>query len=302
MTSYHEFDASDAVFELDFVRPTDFPRGLAIAFLLLCHTPMLALITALHKRDMKYEMLVAFGVLAFGITQAIHEVHDKAKCWDDIHLCGGAHTFTREDGSFHHSFDWDALTNTTWIGLDFFQWQRLFGVGATILVCQLLVDMMQNKSRESDRALGALFTAGILIISEWCNVNDLGLVTMASLPITAACLIALGRIIQHLFEKRYRAERRELIATLASLFFAILFFLLQHDDEGRKSSLARPFYGLYVFCASFTGFFSVLAFRNRLVHTPRTDFPKCVEASPIKKQTETESSCVELQETNKPAK
>lgn len=283
MTSYHDYDPSDIAFELEFQRPSELPRGLAIIYLLFCHTPLVPLMGALNKRNMKYEMLIAFGVFSFSVTQVIHEIHDKAKCWDDIHLCGGIHTFTREDGSYGHSFDWTALANTNWLSIDFFQWERLCGVASTILVCLLLIDAMQNKRRENDRACCALFTAGILLISEWCKVNDVGLVQMTIIPVTVACLMAAGRIIQHLFAKRYAAERLELAATVVSFFVALLFFLLQNNDEDRKSSLARPCYGLFIFFAGASGYFCVQTFRNKSAQgkspLPPPTATECLEPS-----------------------
>jgi len=255
-------DTVEAPVRFVFERPDNTPRGLAVVYLILCFSPCILLMFQFYKRKMAYEMMITLAVFIFGSIQSVMEVLDKSRCWDDIQLCPPS-AYSDERGTPVLSFDWTQLADTRLIGLDFLDWHKLMARSAILLCCLIIFNTMQNIDREFDRMLAALFTIGVLIITEWGTLHHISFVDIALLPITSAFFITFAKATECFRGKRRDIKTQDLIRAIVFLTIAGVFFLFQFRGEARKSSLMRPFYGLYCFNAAIGAIFVIRAFTER---------------------------------------
>jgi len=206
--------------------------------------------------------MITLAVFIFGSIQSVMEVLDKSRCWDDIQLCPPS-AYSDERGTPVLSFDWTQLADTRLIGLDFLDWHKLMARSAILLCCLIIFNTMQNIDREFDRMLAALFTIGVLIITEWGTLHHISFVDIALLPITSAFFITFAKATECFRGKRRDIKTQDLIRAIVFLTIAGVFFLFQFRGEARKSSLMRPFYGLYCFNAAIGAIFVIRAFTER---------------------------------------
>merc|ERR1712126_510895 len=99
--------------------------------------------------------------------------------------------------------------------------------------------------------------------TEWGTLHQISFVDIALLPVTAAFLITFGKATECFRGKRRDIKTQDLFRAIAFLTIAGLFFLFQFRGEARKSSLMRPFYGLYCFNVAIGAIFMIRAFSER---------------------------------------